>query len=149
MGVWGALRVLTMGRWWSDAIEGVGAAPRWIPRHATQRNAVSASQTRVSGVAGGPSFWSGAPTCIRVTGHRRLRSRRGGGNSTMFGKTASLYGVIRSASARLLPPKGTLAYCNQGRGPAGAFLLCDHHQAQAVDRKCCRSSRVLLSHSGR
>jgi hypothetical protein len=42
----------------------------------------------------------------------------------MFGKTASLYGVVRSTPDRLLPThRGTLAYCNQGRGPAEAFLL--------------------------
>ena len=148
MGVWGMWRVLTMGRWWSDAIEGVGAAPRWIPRHATQRNAVSASQTRVSGVAGGPSFWSGAPTYIRVTGHRRLRSRRGGGNSTMFAKTASLMELSDQLRGGLLPPRGHSRPVTRAAG-LPELLRGDHHQAQAVDRKCCRSSRVLLSHSGR
>jgi hypothetical protein len=49
----------------------------------------------------------------------------------MFGKTASLYGVVRSASGRLLPPGDTRVLQPGPTEPAEAFCG-DHHQAQAV-----------------
>lgn len=49
----------------------------------------------------------------------------------MFGKTASLYGVVRLASARLLSPGGRSRTVTRAAGLPELFCG-DHYQAQAV-----------------
>jgi hypothetical protein len=87
-------------------------------------------------VAGDPSRWVGGIDGDQ--GHRPqggLRSRREGGNSPMFGKTASLYGVVRLASSwPAAPPRGHSGNKFRAADPPEAFL-CDQHPARGVDRE--------------
>jgi hypothetical protein len=68
---------------------------------------VEVNRIRVGGVAGDPSCCGrGIDVDPGHRPHGDLRSRRGGGNSSMFGKTASLCGVVILASGCLLSPRG-------------------------------------------
>jgi hypothetical protein len=112
--------VLTRGRWWFGALRGQAC------RGSTRRNAAlwGAARTRVGGVAGDPSRWVGGIDGDR--GHRPhggLRSCGGGGNSPMFGKTASFMELSDWLRVGLLPPREHSGHRIQDRRAAGAFLL--------------------------
>jgi hypothetical protein len=68
-------------------------------------------------------FKSGAPTCIRVTGHMAVAQPSWRGTPRCSARPPVFMELSDQLRVACCPPKGTLAYCNQGRGPAEAFLL--------------------------